>query len=84
MSTSMLYHTFGIVGVQYISTDFLAERPSSAALFIPTISSARTVNPAMSSGSANIAVLSKCCLSAIRESNLSLKSPGYNAKNAVP
>ena len=62
MSTSMLHHTFGIVGVQYISTDFLTARPFSADRYTPTISSARTANLAMSSDLARLHALSKCYL----------------------
>lgn len=36
MSTSILYHTFGIRSVQYIRSDFLAARQSFTARFTPT------------------------------------------------
>jgi hypothetical protein len=35
MSTSVLYHTFGVSGVQHRKTDFLMVKPFSTALFIP-------------------------------------------------
>ena len=38
MSTSMLNHTFGIPGVQYISVNFLAARPSLTPAYTATIS----------------------------------------------
>ena len=37
MSTSVLYHTFGIVGVQYRKSVFLAARQYSMAAFIRII-----------------------------------------------
>ncbi len=35
MSTSMLYHTFGVAGVQYQKTDFLTAKRSCTVAFIP-------------------------------------------------
>lgn len=83
MSNSILYHTFGISGVQHFSTDFLTERLFSMALSTATISSVPTVNLAVSFGLAKLHALSKHCLSAIGKLSLSLKFPDFNAKNAV-
>ncbi len=61
MSTSMLNHTFGISGVQYISVNFLVARPLLTAACTATISSARTANLVMLLSSAKLQELSKCC-----------------------
>ena len=47
MSTSMLYHTFGISGVQHISTDFLTVKPFSTGLSTAIISDVQIVNLTM-------------------------------------
>ncbi|MHB9070663.1 MAG: hypothetical protein ACYC54_09895 [Sedimentisphaerales bacterium] len=47
MSTSLLYHTFGIRSVQHISTDFLTEERSLDVRCTPAEYSVRSVNLAM-------------------------------------
>ena len=39
MSNSVLYHTFGVLGVQYRKTDFLTVRPSFMAALAATAGS---------------------------------------------
>ena len=83
MSTSMLNHTFGIPGVQYISVNFLAVRPLLTAACTATISSARTANLVMLLSSAKLQELSKCCQWAIEKPNSLSIFRGLNAKTAV-
>jgi hypothetical protein len=47
MSTSILYHTFGIRSVQYIRSDFLTARPSFTGQSTPTKFSVRCVEAVM-------------------------------------
>ena len=47
MSNSLLYHTFGIRSVQYLSTDFLTEKRSFDVHCTPAEYSVRSVNLAM-------------------------------------
>ena len=69
MSNSILYHTFGIRGIQHFSTVFLKARPFSMALSTAIFSSVRTVNLAVSLGLARSHALSKRFLSAVERSN---------------
>jgi len=62
MSNSVLYHTFGVTSVQYISTNFLVVKPFSTALSTAIISSVQTVNLVASFGLARLHVPSKHCL----------------------
>jgi len=61
MSNSLLYHTFGIRSVQYLSTNFLAAKPSFTAQSTQTKLSVRYANLVTSSTTAAQPELSKCC-----------------------
>ena len=61
MSTSMLYHTFGVTGVQHISTDFLTGRQSCTAQYTTIISNVQIANLAMSFGLGKLNAPLKCC-----------------------
>ena len=82
MSTSMLNHIFGVAGIQYISRNFLAARPLSAAVCTETFSDVPTANLTMSLNLAKSNAPFKCCPSAVKKLNSSSVFPDYNAKTA--
>ena len=82
MSNSVLYHTFGVLGMQYRKTDFLAARQSFTAAFTRIIWNAHTVNPVTSSSSGKSRGFSRHFLLAVERSNWLFKSPGFGVRIA--